>query len=326
MHDRQFFWPNCLLIPCFIVLTLVACFGDNTPAPQASVPRLVKFTGTLRDLNGKPRTGVIGILFSIYRDSESGASLWQETQNVTLDTQGRYTVLLGATQAGGLPANVFVNNEPRWIGVQPLIPGEREQPRLQLLSVPYALKAADADTLGGLPASAFLKASDAPGGIASAVAIASMSEKNTGIRSLLPNSGELPVTTPGATSNAIPKSVTSTSIVDSQISDSDGVVGIRNLENVRYADRFPGADCGAKINAADAALGTSHGEVWVNQLCGDTWSTTVSLGSGHTLRFIQGGQYMGAAIPQMIAAIGSHKAIRRWRRREVELSVSSVFP
>ncbi len=311
MHDRQLFWPNCLIIPCFIAFIFVACFGDSTPAAQAGVPRLVKFSGTLRDADGRPRTGVVGVLFSIYRESEGGASLWQETQNVTLETQGRYTVLLGAMQAGGLPANVFANDEPRWIGVQPLVPGEPERPRLQLVSVPYALKAADADTLGGLPASAFLKAGDGTGGIPAAVAIASTSEGTTGIRSLLLNSGERPVTTPGATSNAIPKSATSTSIVDSQISDSNGVVGIQNLENVRYADRFSGADCGAKINAADAALGASHGEIWVNQLCGSNWSTTVRLGSGHTLRFIQGGQYVGAAIPQMIAAIGSpmgHKA------------------
>ena len=38
------------------------------------------------------------------------------------------------------------------------LPGEVEQPRVLLVSVPYALKAADADTLGGLPASAFVLA------------------------------------------------------------------------------------------------------------------------------------------------------------------------
>jgi hypothetical protein len=38
------------------------------------------------------------------------------------------------------------------------INGGEEQPRVLLLSVPYALKAADAETLGGKPASAFLQA------------------------------------------------------------------------------------------------------------------------------------------------------------------------
>src|SRR5258708_37647341 len=36
--------------------------------------------------------------------------------------------------------------------------GEQEQPRVLLLSVPYALKAADAETIGGLPPSAFVLA------------------------------------------------------------------------------------------------------------------------------------------------------------------------
>ena len=36
--------------------------------------------------------------------------------------------------------------------------GEREQPRVRIASVPYALKASDAETLGGLPASAYLRA------------------------------------------------------------------------------------------------------------------------------------------------------------------------
>jgi hypothetical protein len=41
------------------------------------------------------------------------------------------------------------------------ISGQAEQPRVLLLSVPYALKAADAETIGGLPPSAFMKATPA---------------------------------------------------------------------------------------------------------------------------------------------------------------------
>lgn len=50
---------------------------------------------------------------------------------------------------------------------------QAETPRVVLLSVPYALKASDAETLGGLPASAFLRA--APPGIASSGSDASSS-------------------------------------------------------------------------------------------------------------------------------------------------------
>jgi hypothetical protein len=72
-----------------------------------------------------------------------------ETRNVTLDTQGRYTVLLGSTKPDGLPSELFASGEARWLGVQP--EREPEQSRVLLLSVPYALKAMDAETLGGKP-------------------------------------------------------------------------------------------------------------------------------------------------------------------------------
>ncbi len=41
-------------------------------------------------------------------------------------------------------------------------PGPPEQPRVLLVAVPYALKAVDADTLGGKPASAFLSVGSLP--------------------------------------------------------------------------------------------------------------------------------------------------------------------
>jgi hypothetical protein len=53
--------------------------------------------------------------------------------------------------------------------------------------------------------------------------------------------------------------------------------------NKRVANNFPGADLGAKINAADKDLGTATGEILVRD--GGTISTQVIISSGHTLRF-----------------------------------------
>src|SRR6267378_2705014 len=133
----------------------------QTPAelvPALPVPRLVKFAGVFKDELGKARTGVVGVTFAIYKEQEGGAALWLETQNVELDEQGRYTVLLGSTRSEGLPLGLFTTGEPRWLGVQVNLPKEVEQPRALLVSVPYALKAADAETLGGMPLSAFVLA------------------------------------------------------------------------------------------------------------------------------------------------------------------------
>lgn len=94
-----------------------------------------------------------------------------ETQNVECDEEGRFTVLLGATTREGLPPHLFAENEARWLGVWVQLPDEVEQARLPLTSVNYALKSADADRLGGRPASDYLlresagsKNSDSSGG------------------------------------------------------------------------------------------------------------------------------------------------------------------
>src|SRR5712691_11320464 len=126
--------------------------------PTLAVPRLIKFAGTLRDAQGKPLSNTVGVTFAVYKEQEGGAALWLETQNVPLDEQGHYSVLLGATKSDGLPLELFTSGEPRWLGVQVNLPKELEQPRVLLVSVPYALKAADAETLGGKPFSAFVLA------------------------------------------------------------------------------------------------------------------------------------------------------------------------
>jgi hypothetical protein len=132
--------------------------GQQSAATTASlnVPPLVKYSGVLTDVNGKPLTGVVGVTFFLYKDSEGGAPLWMETQNVQPNKSGHYSVMLGSTTSQGLPVDLFVSGEARWLGVQPQ--GQSEQPRVLLLSVPYALKAGDAETVGGLPPSAFVLA------------------------------------------------------------------------------------------------------------------------------------------------------------------------
>ena len=124
----------------------------------AVVPKLVRYTGLFRPTNGLPAQPVESATLSVYRDQTGGNALWQEIQNVALDADGHFSVLMGSTQNDGIPLELFTSGEPRWLGVQFNRPGESEQPRVLLASVPYALKASDADTLGGKPASAYLLA------------------------------------------------------------------------------------------------------------------------------------------------------------------------
>ncbi|MBZ5571129.1 MAG: hypothetical protein LAO09_04535 [Acidobacteriia bacterium] len=144
----------CSLIFLGICLTGVA--QAQVTAAGAAVPHMIKFSGTLHDGQGKALTGITGVTFALYREQLNGAPLWIETQNVTPDVSGHYTVSLGATRSEGLPLELFSSGEARWLGVQAA--GDSEQSRVLLMSVPYALKAGDAATIGGLPPTAFVLA------------------------------------------------------------------------------------------------------------------------------------------------------------------------
>jgi len=146
------------LLFAFTVSAQSVADTTNPSSAAQSVPRLIRFGGVIRvmDSEGKPRTGLVGVTFALYQEQEGGAPLWLETQNVSVGAQGRYTVLLGSSHAEGLPLELFTAGEARWLGMQ--VEGGEEQPRVLLVSVPYALKAADAETLGGKPLSEFVLA------------------------------------------------------------------------------------------------------------------------------------------------------------------------
>jgi len=169
-----------LVVSLFLVPTLLAQSPDSanqgaaSPAASAAeVPRLIKFSGTLLDAQDRPMAGPVGVTFALHAQQTGGAALWIETQNVTPDAHGNYTVLLGANSANGVPAELFASGEARWLEVQ--VERQVEQPRILLVSVPYALKAKDAETLGGRPASAFVTTETLAGNSAGAAAASSSS-------------------------------------------------------------------------------------------------------------------------------------------------------
>jgi hypothetical protein len=151
-------YKSRLLVACFVCSVAVASAQQTqSTAPLTAVPRLMRFTGSFHPPASQP-AGMIGATFAVYGQQEGGTPLWIEDQNVELDASGNYTVLLGSTKNGGVPVELFAAGESRWLQVKFYAPGEVDLPRVLLVSVPYALKAGDADTLGGKPASAFLLA------------------------------------------------------------------------------------------------------------------------------------------------------------------------
>ncbi len=205
----------CLLLICCVLPMLAQQPAANvTNGSNVVVPPLVSFSGVLNDLNGKPLTTITGVTFLLYKEEQGGAPLWLETQNVQPDKTGRYSVMLGSTTSTGVPSDLFVAGEARWLAVQPQ--GQPEQPRVMLLSVPYALKAVDAQTIGGLPPTAFVLAAPPTSNPTKAA--------NAAVQPLA--TGTTPVTTAGGTVNTVPKFDAAADITNSQIFDNGTNVGI----------------------------------------------------------------------------------------------------
>jgi hypothetical protein len=229
----------------FVLVSLLALAGvaqqqsastsrSLAPSTVAAVPTFINYNGVVSDLNRKPLSGVTGVTFLLYQDQQGGAPLWMETQNVAADKSGRYTATLGATRREGLPADLFSSEQARWLAVQ--IAGQAEQPRVLLVAVPYALKAADAQTLGGLPASAFVLA--APVSVGEAVGPASGS--SVAASEAVPPPATSNVTTTGGTINTLPLWTTATNIQSSAItqlgSGTTAKIGINTTAPVGALD------------------------------------------------------------------------------------------
>ena len=136
------------------------------PAPasaqtaSAVAPTLIPVSGRLVDADGLPRSGPVLLIFSLYNTQADAPSAprWVEQQQVTLDPTGAYSAQFGATMPDGLPADLFATEGgARWLGVREV--DGAEYPLVMLVSVPYAAKAASAETLGGKSASDFVLSS-----------------------------------------------------------------------------------------------------------------------------------------------------------------------
>jgi len=232
----RFSFAFCLLP---LALALSASIWAQKQANEATiVPRLIRFSGFYHSASQPAQTGIVGATFSIYREQNDGVPLWSEIQNVQPDKDGNYTVLLGSTRNEGVPLDLFTTTETRWLEVEI---DQVKQPRILLGSVPYALKAADAETLGGMPASAFaLAGSGVVGGVAGA---AESSGSSGGATSLLVN-GLAPLVSNG-TVNYLAKFIDSTDLGNSSVYDNGSSIsigGTANLGAVTFIGNVPNGD------------------------------------------------------------------------------------
>jgi hypothetical protein len=271
----------CLLLGFLSLVLSLAAQTANSPA-SAQVPPLIQFSNIATDEGGNTMSGPVTLTFSLYTSQQGGEPLWTETQNnVPLDPTGHYSVQLGITKPNGVPTALFNTGEARWLGVR--VAEQPEQPRVLLLSVPYALKAGDAATIGGLPPSAFVLAAPQ-----TATASAYITEPTTEQAAPPPTATD--VTTTGGTLNFLPLFNGATTIVDSVIFQSAASpfkIGINTASpattlDVKGAATIRGALSLPATGAATAAKGTNSEPL---SLAAASFSSTTSTPVNQTFRW-----------------------------------------
>src|SRR5215472_15360543 len=266
--------------PLFLLsfaLFATSAMGQQAATPNAAVPDLINFSGTLTDLNGNPLTGVQGVTFLLYKEEQGGSPVWIETQNVIPGKNGKYTVTLGSTKLDASLSDSFANGEARWLGVQ--ISGQEQQPRVLLVSVPYAMKAGDAETIGGLPPSAFVLANSGKQGTAGTAA--STTSASASSKTSAPPAN--PTVTGKGVVGFVPMWDTTSDIVDSVMFQKSSQIG--------FGTTSPTAtiDVNGKGNVRDTL--TLFPKSTDNTLA--VSGTAFKIGSTGTVTFISGQKFPG---------------------------------
>ncbi|MDT8287252.1 MAG: hypothetical protein RQ748_09100 [Elusimicrobiales bacterium] len=121
-----------------INLLTAAALSSLLSLPAYAAPMMINYQGRLIDTAGNPLEGTQSILFSVYDAPANGSLVWSETHSVTPDN-GIFNVAIGSFTA--LPASVF-SSDDRYLEVK-IGTDSPLSPRTRLLSVPYAVYAAN---------------------------------------------------------------------------------------------------------------------------------------------------------------------------------------
>ena len=139
--------PGNVLFTLFVIGALfwassVGAFPLRTPsAPAAASINTIAYQGRLADSSGNPLTGTYNMEFRLYTQASGGTSLWNEMwtgANSVQVSDGLFNIMLGSLNS--IPPEVITGNNLLWLGITVNTDSEM-QPRVQLGTVPYAVRA-----------------------------------------------------------------------------------------------------------------------------------------------------------------------------------------
>ena len=145
---------RCIFSACVVSLALPA---------SSDVPQSVNYQGQLLDASGVAATGPVGITIGIWDSASGGSQPYREDHVGVPLTGGLFHIAVGAgSPVSGTFGTAIFSDPGRWLELR--VNGELLLPRKRFRSVPYALRAANAERLGSLTVPQLISASEGPQG------------------------------------------------------------------------------------------------------------------------------------------------------------------
>lgn len=140
--DRAYFFLIGLIVSALAVVA-------SAPTDVEAAPAAVPYVGTLETGAGTPFSGQVDLAVALYDSPTGGNLVWGPEPHANLDVEGgRILFVLGD---GGVPLDSSVlDGDGLWLEL--VIDSAVMAPRQRVLSVPFALRAGEADRVGGLDA------------------------------------------------------------------------------------------------------------------------------------------------------------------------------
>jgi hypothetical protein len=141
----------------FIVISVVVAVAVLlTGMVSGAIPKKINYQGKLIATGtGVLLAGTHNVTFRIYGAPDGGTALWTESKQVLADSSGVISTILGSAS----PITISFET-PCWLEVE--VDGEILLPRREIVSVAYAFRAMNADSVPGLAAPGTINASGNP--------------------------------------------------------------------------------------------------------------------------------------------------------------------
>jgi len=146
------------LTKIFLAVLFLCAIYYPFSVSYAAIPHLINYQGRLTDKDGAPLNGSYELTFRIYDAESAGNLLWQATHTGIVIQKGIFSILLGSANDSGYDFAALAFDKPYFLEIK--VGSEVMSPRQRIASSAYAIRAEEAEKLGGKQPNDYALAAD----------------------------------------------------------------------------------------------------------------------------------------------------------------------